>query len=112
MDMNDVIIFCGGVERIDAPLPITATDAEIATHLANECHGSNVPTLAQVKAATPVYQDVVAKAASNQVILDQISELENSATPDRYIDASLGLDGGWLLNLRNQIAALRATLVP
>lgn len=64
MDMNDVIISLGGVSQITAPLAITATDAEIESHLANSVIGDIVPTLAQVKAQIPVYQDMV----SNPVV--------------------------------------------
>lgn len=40
----------------------------------------------------------------------QIADLEATVTPRRIREAVLGIDGGWLADLNEQIAALRAQL--
>ena len=47
---------------------------------------------------------------SNQMIIQQIAALESTVTQRRIREAALGTDGGWLLALDGQIAALRANL--
>ena len=56
MDLNDVIIDLGGIERILTAIADPATDDELQKHLEKNCIGTNVPTLAQVKAHIPVYK--------------------------------------------------------
>ena len=46
----------------------------------------------------------------NDNILSQIRVLEASITDRRIREAVLAIDNGWLLNVNNQIAALRAQL--
>jgi hypothetical protein len=90
MDMNDVIISLGGVERITAPLGIDATDEQLAAHLASNVLGDNVPTLAQVKAQIPVYQALVATVQFNAV------KLQFTDAVQVHLDAgakALGYDG-------------------
>ena len=43
-------------------------------------------------------------------IAQQIVALESTATPRRIREAELGIDGGWLKALNDQIVALRAKL--
>jgi hypothetical protein len=86
MDMNDVIVSLGGVERITAPLGIDATDEQIADHLANHVVGSVVPTLEQVKAQVVVYQAQVAKAQFEQVQAQSNADaLAYLASTDWYV---------------------------
>lgn len=46
----------------------------------------------------------------NEVLLSQIQTLEANVTDRRVREAVLGIDNGWLKNLDDQIAALRAQL--
>ena len=46
----------------------------------------------------------------NAPILEQIKILEAQQTERRVRECALGIDNGWMLNLNNQISALRATL--
>lgn len=45
------------------------------------------------------------------ILIAQIETLEAQQTPRRIREAALGTDNGWLADLNNQIAALRAQLV-
>ena len=56
MDLNNIIIDLGGVERILSAITYPATDTELLEHLAQNCIGDNVPTLKEVKAHMLVYQ--------------------------------------------------------
>lgn len=49
---------------------------------------------------------------ANQLVISQIAELEATVTDRRVREAVLGVDGGWLKSLNDQIAGLRAKLVP
>lgn len=51
-----------------------------------------------------------ATEAANASILEKIAVLEAKQTPRRSREAVLGVDNGWLKNLNDQIAALRAQL--
>jgi hypothetical protein len=112
VDINDVILSMGGVERITGPMGIDASDLEISSHLATNCQGANVPTLAQVKAAKLTYAATIAKATGNAVIAEQIAALESTATNRRIREAVRGSGRAWLDALDDQIAALRALIVP
>lgn len=48
--------------------------------------------------------------ATKRSALEQIRVLENSVTDRRTREAVLGVDGGWLANINQQIAALRSQL--
>lgn len=48
--------------------------------------------------------------SNNDKIKQQIVELESQQTERRIREATLGIDGGWLKNLNDQILALRAQL--
>ena len=54
MDMNDVIISLGDIEKILAPCDLTVTDAELAEHLANNVIGQAY-TVEQVRIHQPIY---------------------------------------------------------
>jgi hypothetical protein len=45
-----------------------------------------------------------------QITLGEISAIESTITDRRIREAILGIDGGWLANVNDQIAALRKTL--
>lgn len=62
IDLNDVILDLGGVDRILEPLALGASDAAIQAHLNTNVVGVNKPTLAQVKANIAVYQAKVTAA--------------------------------------------------
>ena len=53
--------------------------------------------------------DELAVEASS-AIKQQIAMLESQQTQRRVREATLGIDGGWLANLNNQIKALRSSL--
>ncbi len=74
IDLNDVILDLGGVDKITASLSLNATDSAINTHLANNVFGSNKPTLSQVKAHITVYQAKV--NASQNAAQTQFTPLE------------------------------------
>jgi hypothetical protein len=67
MDINDVIMSLGGVERITHIIPLNASDIEIQSHLSRNVYGDSIPTLEQVKAQFWVYQAQVAKAQFDAV---------------------------------------------
>ena len=46
----------------------------------------------------------------NQIILAQIAALESSVNDRRLRESVLGIDGGWLKSLNDQVAQLRALL--
>tara|TARA_R100000365_G_C2748574_1_gene80564 strand:- start:11494 stop:11781 length:288 start_codon:yes stop_codon:yes gene_type:complete len=48
--------------------------------------------------------------SSADLIKQKIATLEATVTPRRIREAVLGIDGGWLADLNEQIAALRAQL--
>ena len=50
------------------------------------------------------------KPDPNQVIKSQIRALEDQQTTRRMREAALGKDNNWLVDLNDQIAALRAQL--
>ena len=50
------------------------------------------------------------KPSANELIMQQIAGLESTATERRYREAVLGIDEGWLKNLNDEIASLRAQL--
>lgn len=54
--------------------------------------------------------DALRSPSQEQSILTQILALEATVTQRRMRDALLGTDGGWLANIEQQIAALRAQL--
>lgn len=82
----------------------------------------SIPKLDNVTLADVIWHDAtvppaqaeldaaMVKVAANQTILDQITALEGTITPRRMREAVLGTDGGWLADVNNQIAALRAQL--
>lgn len=49
-------------------------------------------------------------ASAADVIRQQIAELESQQTDRRIREAALGIDGGWLARLNDQIEALRDQL--
>lgn len=49
-------------------------------------------------------------ASAEDVIRQQIAELESQQTDRRIREAALGIDGGWLARLNDQIEALRDQL--
>lgn len=51
-----------------------------------------------------------AQPSVNDLIKQQIIELESSVTERRYREAVLGIDGGWLKNLNDEIETLRSKL--
>lgn len=50
------------------------------------------------------------QSSANEVLLSQIRSLEVTVTERRVREAVLGVDNGWLKNLNDQIAVLRAQL--
>lgn len=82
MDMNDVILSIGGVSRISAKLEITASDAEIAAHLATHCSGENIPTVAQVRAQIPVYQAARDAAAFESSVAEFAASVKSKMVED------------------------------
>lgn len=48
--------------------------------------------------------------AAAELVRQQISELESQQTGRRIREAVLGIDGGWLLNINNEINFLRNRL--
>lgn len=50
------------------------------------------------------------QSTSNALTLSKIAEIEASVTDRRIREAVLGIDGGWLKALNDQVAALRAQI--
>jgi hypothetical protein len=42
-----------------------------------------------------------------QIKVQQIQSIESTITPRRIREATLGIDGGWLLDINNQIETIR-----
>ena len=57
-----------------------------------------------------VWQDGEWVDDKKAIAVQRITELEATITIRRIREAALGTDGGWLKNVDDQIAALRATL--
>lgn len=68
--------------------------------------GLEYPTPEQLASAFPQFTVL----ENNNNIQIQIAVLEAQQTDRRIREALAGTDGGWLVNLNNQITALRATL--
>jgi hypothetical protein len=66
-------------------------------------------TLTSDEEGKPILIDPPA-ATPNQIIMGKITALEESVTARRIREAVLGVDGGWLKALNDQIAALRVNL--
>lgn len=87
----------GAVRKADgAYIPFDPANADYKVYL-SWCYEGNVP-------------DPADEPTPNQIILSSIAALEATVTPRRSREAVLGLDNGWLKNLNDQIAALRAQL--
>lgn len=69
--------------------------------------GSTEITDAQAATAIEALQP---KPTAADLIRTQITELEMQQTPRRMREAALGIDGGWLASLDEQIQVLRAQL--
>lgn len=52
----------------------------------------------------------VLSVSENALIVQQIADLETTVTDRRIREAVLGIDGGWLKGLDDQISALRSRL--
>jgi hypothetical protein len=72
--------------------------------VAGEISFDEFPTDEQIATSFASYRDAVAALAKREQILN----LESQITPRRLREAVLGVDGGWLLSINNQINALRA----
>jgi hypothetical protein len=73
----------------------------------------------ETTSAAPLTDEALAKlfpahaaAAAQENIRLKILELEAQQTPRRLREAALGTDDGWLQNLNEAIAALRAQIAP
>lgn len=96
----------------------------------SDVHGAHVPADAREVHAETYFQllddqsagkIIQANSTGNPVSVDaepsaegtikmQIGAIENTVTPRRLREAALGVDGGWLKDVEDQIAALRAKL--
>lgn len=54
---------------------------------------------------------IIKPIGKNDAILAQIVELEATVTPRRLREAAVGIDGGWLKDVDDQIADLRKKMV-
>ncbi len=72
--------------------------------------GAVLPTEAETSARIVEYQAFLANDAANSAIKKQIAALEEKQTTRRMSEAVLGIDNGWLANIRAQITELRNSL--
>lgn len=75
MDMNDVIMSLGGVEKITSPCDLNVSDADLLVHLSNNVVGTSY-TVAQIRAQIPVYTTKMSEVLINSQVDAQIESLE------------------------------------
>lgn len=121
---NECGYFCGQDIADESPLepgvyliPAYATDQEPPVAGENQLVKfvdgvwmlENIPVPEQIIESEPTAEELLVQ--KNTPILAQIAELESQQTDRRVREAVLGVDSGWLANLNNQIATLRAQLL-
>lgn len=90
-------------------IPVDAIEITIAEHAALLEAQAAGKFIQADSDGRPVALDPPVPTAK-QIALSQILTLESTATERRVREAILGLDNGWLKNVNDQIAALRAQI--
>lgn len=101
MDMNDVIMSLGGVNRISAPCSLDVTDKDLAEHLATEVEGT-VYTVEEIRKQVPILQAIhnlpqpkefpPLNPAQVRLVLNQFGLLDIVETAIKSSDRSLQIE--------------------